>query len=178
MVRRLDPRVSYLDVEKSFYKNKGKMCDYAVSIPSNVIVKEPRPPKKLDTYQKNPQSVKDSNVNVSRPTMSRRLKAMKSSEGSIQDDDFELTQSEPNEVLKMRKTSSEDVSNISLLRKSEVVKPNFDSAQQNVSAGDSFRAGLDDVRGSDSDTEISNKGEVSSEDFNAINTVISSVELQ
>ncbi|KAG6514242.1 hypothetical protein ZIOFF_024589 [Zingiber officinale] len=85
MVRRLDPRVSYLDVEKSFYKNKGKMSDYAVSIPSNVIVEEPRPPKKLDTYQKNPQSVKDSNVNVSRPTMSRRLKAMKSSEGSIQD---------------------------------------------------------------------------------------------
>lgn len=211
MARKLDPNVSYLDVEKSFYKNKGKMGDYALNIPSDVIVEELRPPKKPDTsYQKKPQNVKDSSINLSRPTMSRRPKAMKSSEGSIQaqtqpnqirgnnvdrseppnislrkpyvtqDDDFEINSKfriEPNVFLKMRKPSSEDVSNISLLRKPEVVKPNFESTKQKVSAGDSFQTSLDEVRGSDSDTEISNKGEMS-DDLNAISTVTSSDELQ
>ncbi|XP_042444528.1 uncharacterized protein LOC122029556 [Zingiber officinale] len=212
MARKLDPNVSYLDVEKSFYKNKGKMSDYALNIPSDVILEELQPPKKPDTsYQKNPQNVKDSNINLSRPTISRRPKTMKSSKGSIQvqtqpnhnrgktddrseppnislrkptvtqDDDFEINSKfkiEPNVFLKMRKTSSEDISNMSLLRKPEVVKPNFESTQQKVSAGDSFQTSLDEVRGFDSDTEISNKGEMLSDDLNAISTVTSSDELQ
>ncbi|XP_042441950.1 uncharacterized protein LOC122027142 [Zingiber officinale] len=212
MARKLDPNVSYLDVEKSFYKNKGKMSDYALNIPSDVILEELQPPKKPDTsYQKNPQNVKDSNINLSRPTISRRPKTMKSSEGSIQvqtqpnhnrgktddrseppnislrkptvtqDDDFEINSKfkiEPNVFLKMRKTSSEDISNMSLLRKPEVVKPNFESTQQKVSAGDSFQTSLDEVRGFDSDTEISNKGEMLSDDLNAISAVTSSDELQ
>lgn len=212
MARKLDPDVSYLDVEKSFYKNKGKMGDYTLNIPSDVIVEELRPPKNPETsYQKNPQNVKDSNINLSRPTMSKRPNAMRSSEGSIhvqtqpnqirgntidtneapnislrkptvtQDDDFEINSKfkiKPSVFLKMRKTSSEDVSNISLLRKPEVGKPNLESIQQKVSVEDSFQTSLDEVRGSDSETEISNKEEMSLDDINAINTVTSSDELQ
>ncbi|WOK94859.1 hypothetical protein Cni_G03564 [Canna indica] len=86
MARKSNPDVSYLDVEKAFRKNKGKLDDYMINIPSDVKMEDmPSAPLKKDNTsdQKVAQNVMDGKINLSRPMMNRGIEAMRSTEKSI-----------------------------------------------------------------------------------------------
>ncbi|URD74865.1 S1 RNA binding domain [Musa troglodytarum] len=194
MARKLNPDVSYLEVEKSFRRNKGKLDDYMINVPEDMRVNQPPSvsSKKADTSnKKNARNVTaEGQVNLSRPTMNRGIRAMSPPEkptsiqtpnqilgdtdgrstgpnislrkpSITQDDDIEMNSKlkfKPNLVLKMRKNTSENISNVSLLKKPEVVKVPLGSDQESVSSGNSSQSSLTEMRAPDKDVKILHEG--------------------
>lgn len=114
MARKSNPDVSYLEVEKSFYKNKGKLDDYMINIPSDVKMDELPlvPPKKADTSKlKNASNVMEGKINLSRPTIKGGVRAVKSSDKSMP------IQVQPNQIIE-NATDKSGAPNISLRKPS------------------------------------------------------------
>ncbi|XP_009398552.1 uncharacterized protein LOC103983107 isoform X1 [Musa acuminata AAA Group] len=215
MARKSNPDVSYLEVEKSFRRNKGKLDDYMINVPEDMRVKQPPSvsSKKEDTSnKKNAQNVTvEGQVNLSRPTMNRGIRAMRPPEkptsiqsqpnqilgdtedrstdpnislrkpSITQDDDIEMNSKlkfKPNLVLKMRKNTSENISNVSLLKKPEVVKVPLGSEQESVSSGNSSQSSLTEMRAPDKDVKILHEGNMSMNNTDLVTTAANLDELQ
>ncbi|KAJ8498974.1 hypothetical protein OPV22_009526 [Ensete ventricosum] len=215
MARKSNPDVSYLEVEKSFRRNKGKLDDYVINVPEDMRVKQPPSvsSKKADTSnKKNARNVTvEGQVNLFRPTMNRGIQAMRPPEkptaiqtqpnqilgdtedrstdpnislrkpSIAQDDDIEMNSKlkfKPNLVLKMRKNTSENISNVSLLKKPEVVKVPLGSEQESVSSGNSSQSSLTEMRVLDKDVKISHEGNMSMNNTDLVTTAANLDELQ
>lgn len=78
LARKADPDVSYLDVEKSFSKNKGKLDDYMMNMQIDKIMEgqsSVSPSRKYSLNQKPENMLSEGNLNLSRPTMNTEIKA-------------------------------------------------------------------------------------------------------
>ncbi|XP_020599167.1 uncharacterized protein LOC110038617 [Phalaenopsis equestris] len=152
MARKDNPHVSYLDVEKSFRKNKGKMDDIT-DMPADLLVGEDLTSPGSRKTQNLP---KNSKLNLSRPVMNKVMKPSmlekvtsfaeiqeKQSPGNVDkktstsnvtlrkpsvfhDDDIEAVSSKlkikPNLYFKLRRNPTQYSGEFTLLKKPEVVQ--------------------------------------------------------
>ena len=149
MGRKLNPDASYLEIEKSFLKNKGKL-DYGEPSKKNTVMDETlrRPPRMPDSAR--PDSVRDdTKLNLQRPALDKRRKEVRASEkpvsaskpekiadnyeaaevalrkpAPLQGADMDLEKyskfrMKPNLSLKMK--TPEDTTDVTLLKKPEIV---------------------------------------------------------
>lgn len=74
LARKANPDVSFLDVEKSFIKNKGKLDDYMIKMQTdhNVERQSSVSPRRIHLPN---QKTDEGKLNLSRPTMNREIKA-------------------------------------------------------------------------------------------------------
>lgn len=178
MARKANPDVSYLEVEKSFHKNKGKLDESMFNIPADVNVERQSPDdfaKAKNLNLSRPSMRKGvriaAELNLSRPVMNKGANAARPVERPasfgalqkplsrtdsdekhvappnvalrkpdvVQEDDIESDKQsklrlKPNLVLKMREDRDEDLSDMALLKKPEVVQKPPEPDQENVSA--------------------------------------------
>ncbi|XP_010934713.1 uncharacterized protein [Elaeis guineensis] len=189
MARKANPGVSYLDVEKSFKKNKGKLDDYMINVPSDMTVEGQPSGSPNRTYllsQKGANNMpQDGMLNLSRPLMNKVIKATRPDEKPavtekqpnhfsgdsvqkssnialrkptvFQDDDAEIDSKlkiKPNLFLKMKKGLSEYSSNVTLLKKPEVLKTPLNSDQENAPSDGSIQSHSSEIRAPDNDVKL------------------------
>ncbi|XP_038971106.1 uncharacterized protein LOC103719423 isoform X2 [Phoenix dactylifera] len=96
MARKANPDVSYLDVEKSFKKNKGKLDDCMINVPLDMTVEGQHSGSPNRTYlssQKGAESMpQEGTLKLSRPLMNRVIKATRPDEKPA------VTEKQPNHI--------------------------------------------------------------------------------
>lgn len=158
MARKANPDASYLEVEKSFMKNKGKLDDTMFNIPDdlNVEVRRPsnlakprlnvsrpvmntaarpvRPIQRPPAVDKPPNRLPENSGNKSGDSNISLRKPSTFQEDDIETDKYSTFKVKPNLFLKMRKDSSEILNDVTLLKKPEVIQKPVSPEQEDVSA--------------------------------------------
>lgn len=97
MARKANPDVSYLDVEKSFRKNKGKLDDYMINVPSDMTVEGQPSGSPNRTYLLSQKGAKnmpqEGTLNLSRPLMNKVIKSTRPDEKPA------VTEKQPNHFV-------------------------------------------------------------------------------